>query len=199
MSDFKLLAGSDPASNPVGVMTEGIGKPLRKVELSTDGGEVSIVIETAILATSLVDQDPVGLGVPLQVTLGDAQVTDYFSLDAAGALTCLQTDEYTLRAKFTVGRENSSGESEIYTRGLINGVAVGDTSHTIIDNSRTEIPFDFEANGMLTVGDVVTFEIVRNNAGDNSGGLRVGVPTVTGWNTSPSVRLLISRFAAVST
>jgi len=198
MPYFKLLGGSDPVNDPVGTMTQGIGFPLRQVDQSALGGPVSVIIETAILAASEVDQDPTGLGVPLQVTLGDAQTTDYFDLDAAGNLTCLQTDEYTMRAKFTVGRESNTGESEIYTRGLINGVAVGHTSHTIIDNQRTEIPFDFEANGTLTAGDVVTFEIVRNTTGDDSGGLRVGVPAVAGWATSPSVRVLISRIAAVT-
>ncbi len=55
MPFFKLLGGSAPVNNPIGVMTEGIGYPLRQVDQSASGGSVSVIIETAILAASEVD------------------------------------------------------------------------------------------------------------------------------------------------
>ena len=196
---FKLLGGTDPVGQEIGAMTQGLGFPLRSVEPATSGGTVVVSVEDALIAESLADQDPVGLGVALQVTLGPAQTTAYFDVDALGNVTCLATDEYTLRAKFTIGRSGGGGESQIYTRLLVNGVPVGPSSHTIIDNARIEIPFDFEANGVLTAGDVLTFEIIRDTDGNNSGGLSAGIPDVAGWASSPSARLLLTRFVAVET
>ena len=41
------------------------------------------------------------------------------------------------------------------------------------------------------------FEIIRDTDGNNSGGLRAGLPNIS-WNPSPSALLIITRFAAVS-
>jgi hypothetical protein len=191
---FKLLGSTNPVSQSLGVMTQAIGFPLRDVE----GGETEVLFSTSLLAESLVDQSPTGLGVALQITLGDAQTTDDFDLDALGNITVLVTDEYALRAKFTIGRAGAAGESQLYTRLLINGTQAGASSHSIVDNSRIEIPFDFEANGFLTAGDILTFEIIRDTDGDDSGGLTAGIPDVVGWNPSPSARVLFSRSTAVS-
>ncbi len=196
---FKILGGTDPVIQSLGKMTEGIGFPLRDVEPTTAGGAVSIVIEDALSASSVLDQQPTALGVALQVEFGAAQSTPYFDLDALGNITCLVADEYSLRVKLTVGRRGgAAGVSQIYTRALVNGVALGNSSHTIIDNPDIEIPFDFEANGSLLAGDILTFEIIRDTDGNNSGGLFAGVPDV-GWNPSPSARLLLTRILAVET
>ena len=196
---FKLLGGTDPINQNLGNMTQGIGYPLRPVEPAVSGGDVSVLIENALTADSLLDQTPAGLGVPLQVTFGAPQTTTWFDLDALGNITCLVTDEYTLRAKLTVGRRGLPvAVSQIYTRLLVNGTQSGPSSHTIIDNPDIEIPFDYEGNGSLTAGDVLTFEIIRDTDGNDSGGLYAGNPDVVGWNPSPSARLLISRFVAVT-
>jgi hypothetical protein len=196
---FKILGGTAPVLQSLGVMTQGIGYPLRDVEPSASGGDVSILIESALVANSLVDQLPAGLGLPLQITWGGAQTTTWFDVDVLGNITCLVTDEYTLRAKISVGRRGApTGVSQIYTRMLINGVQAGPSSHSIIDNPDIEIPFDFETNGSLTQGDILTFEIIRDTDGNDSGGLYAGTPDVVGWNPSPSARLLLSRFVAVT-
>lgn len=41
MSDFKLYGGAPPASDPAGVMTQGIGFPLREVDLTASPGLIS--------------------------------------------------------------------------------------------------------------------------------------------------------------
>lgn len=196
---FKILGGTDAVGQSLGDMTQGLGFPLRAVEPATSGGAVTVVIEDALTANSYVDQDPAGLGIPLQMTIGDPQTTPYFDLDALGNITCLATDEYTLRLKIACGRSGGAGESQMYFRALVNGVPSGPSSHAIVDNARIEIPFDFEANGMLTAGDILTFEIIRDTDGNNSGGVRAGIPSVAGWASSPSVRALITRYVAVAT
>jgi hypothetical protein len=196
---FKILGSENPVNTSLGVMTQGLGFPLRDVEPSISGGDVTVVVESALTSASIIDQLPVGLGTALQVVFGDAQTTTWFDIDALGNITCLVADEYTLRVKFAVGRRGApSGLSQIYTRALINGVAQGPSSHAILDNPDVEIPFDYEGVGTLAVNDILTFEIIRDTDGDNSGGLYAGNPTVVGWADSPSANLTLSRFVAVT-
>jgi hypothetical protein len=157
----------------------------------------TIKVETAFESASVVDQNPTGLGVALQVTFGGALNTPYFSDDGLGNITCLASDEYTIRIRVGIGRENSETEAKIYLRALINGVSTPYTAVAIIDNSRIEIPATFESTVPLQANDVLTFEVIRDTDGDNSGGLRAGTPVVN-WNSSPSALLIITRFAAVS-
>lgn len=195
---FKLLGGTDPAIQSLGKMTQGLGYPLRDVEPSVTGGAVNVIAQNVLSAGSLVDQEPTGLGVALQISFGAAQTTTEFDLSAAGDIECLVADEYTIRCKFTAGRDGAAGESQLYVRGLVNGTQVGDSSHVIVDDQRIEIPFDIEFTLSLTAGDVVTFEIIRDTDGNDSGGLTAGNPEVAGWNGSPSARIQITRFLAVT-
>jgi hypothetical protein len=196
---FKLLGNTSPVNQTLGKMTQGLGFPLRDVEPSASGGDVTILVENALVTANITDQLPVGLGTALQVVFGAPQTTTWFDLDALGNITCLVADEYTVRLKFAVGRRGApAGVSQIYTRALINGVAQGFSSHAILDNPDVEIPFDFEGVGPLAVNDILTFEIIRDTDGNNSGGLYAGNPTVVGWNPSPSANLTISRFVAVT-
>lgn len=190
---FKLLSGVDPVSESLGNMTQGIGFPLRAVE----GGAATTLVIEALRAFSVVDQDPVGLGVSLQITFGAPQTTEWFDVDSAGNITCLVTDEYQVIGKFSVGRTGGVGESQIYIRGLINGTPVSWSVHAIVDNARIEMPITFMANITFTVGDVITFEVVRDTDGDDSGSLTAGNPSVVGWADSPSASLVLSRFSTV--
>ncbi len=158
----------------------------------------TIVIEQALQVASLDDQDPPGLGVAQQITFGPPTVTAQFGVDAAGAITCLVTDEYTFRLRLSVGRESNPGEAQLYFRALVNGTPIGYSAAAIIDNQRTEIPITFEGVANMTAGDVLTIEMIRDTDGNNSGGLRAGVPNVSGWNPSPSALVTVTRFAAAS-
>ncbi len=151
-------------------------------------------IETALESSSFIDQNPTGLGVDTQITFGSIDSTASWSITAEGAATCLFADSYTVKLKLTVGREGTPGESQIYSRLLINGVQVGDSSHVIIDNQRIEMPIVFESTIDFDIGDVLTFEIIRDTDGNDSGGLRAGIPDVS-WANSPSASLLLTRIA----
>jgi hypothetical protein len=157
----------------------------------------TVTVEEALRAASFVDQDPVGLGTALQVTLGAPQSTPFFSVDANGLITCLQGDEYTFDLNFGIGREGAAGESQIYIRTLVNGVQSGNSAVAIVDNARIEIPISFHGVLTLNTSDVLTIEIARDTDGDNSGGLRAGLPDI-GWNPAPSAQVVITRFVGVS-
>jgi len=199
MADFKILGGTDPVNQSLGVMTQGLGFPLRDVEPSTAGGPVNVVVERVLDANDFTDQEPSALGVPLQVTFGAAQSNAFFDLDALGNITVLSEDEFVWRARFVVGREGAGGESQIYIRSLVNGVQVGNSSHLIVDSPRVEIPVELEGVATLALNDVIAFQIVRDTDATNSGGLRAGNPSVAGWNPSPSARLTVDRYIAVQT
>ena len=140
-----------------------------------------------------------GLGVAMQIAFGPADASPEWSVDATGLFTCLVEDEYGFRLKITIGREGASGESQIYLRALLNGAQVGVSEHTIIDNSRIEIPQTIDTVGDFIAGDTLAFEIIRDTDGDNSGGLRAGIPDVVGWASSPSALLAITRTYAIQT
>ena len=168
-----------------------------QAETVTIASNAVIITETAINASSFEDQLPTGLGAALQLTFGAPQTNPNFTLDAAGNFTCLTTDEYTLFSKFVVGRRGSAaGVAQIYIRFLVNGTQVGNSSHTIIDDPDIEIPVSFTFTIGLTAGDVITFEIIRDTDGNNSGGVYAGNPEVP-WNPSPSCTVDFSRTLAV--
>lgn len=195
---FKILGGTDPVNQTLGQMTQGLGYPLRDVEPSVTGGEVTVKDEICLNAESFSDQAPTGLGVALQIEFGTAQTTPTFDLATDGTIECLVTDEYEMAMSFVVGRDGSAQEAQLYIRMLVNGVQLGSSRHAIIDSDRIEIPIEFNIQPALTAGDIITFEIIRDTDGNNSGGLTAGIPDVAGWNPSPSAFIQISRSLAVT-
>ena len=197
MAEFKLLGGTDAALTSLGKMTQGLGFPLHDVESSTSGGPVTIISENVLESSNFTDQGPTLIGVAYQVLFGGVSATPQWSMDAAGAATCLEADEYTIRLRTVVGRTGGAGEAQIYQRVLINGAQVGSSSQVIVDNDRIEIPLFYNQTISFNVNDVLTFEIIRDTDGNNSGGLTAGNPDVVGWNPGPSASLSLSRTRAV--
>lgn len=196
---FKILGSDDPVNQSLGVMTQGLGFPLRDVEPAVSGGDVSVVTEEVLLAESFLQQLPSGLGAALQVEFGSLQSDAFFTMEADGTLTCNTTGEYMVRLKFSVGRRGASGGlAQIYIRLLLNGTQRGSSLHTIIDNPDIEMPVIISSGIDLTAGDVLTFEIIRDTDGDDSGGLEPGEPDVVGWNDAPSAQVVITRTLAVT-
>ena len=194
--EFKLLGNTEPAAQSLGLMPQGIGFPDHDVEPAVSGW-VSIQVQEVLRAQSFVDQDPTGLGVALQLTLGAAQTTTEFDVDALGNVTCLVADEYQIGIKISTGRTGAGGISQIYARLLLNGVQAGNSTHTIVDNDRIEIPATYDVTTNLAVNDVLTFEIIRDTDGTDEGGIRAGIPDVVGWNSSPSIAVVMTRTVAL--
>lgn len=193
---FKLLGNTEPAAQSLGLMAQGIGFPDHDVEPAVNGW-VSIKTELALQAADFTNQNPTGLGVALQTTLGDAQTTTWFDVDALGNVTVLVAGEYQGDLKAETGREGAGQISQIYMRLLLNGVQFGNSTHTIADNNRIEIPATYTSTLTLAVNDVITIEIIRDTDGADEGGLRAGIPAVVGWNPSPSIQLRFNRLVAV--
>ena len=167
--------------------------------IPVSGTQSTVQVEQALSTASFIDQNPPGLGVEVQVLFGDpSESTPFFQVSGDGTITCLIADEYTFRLRFGIGREGGAGESQIYIRALINGTPVGNSVVAIIDNNRIEIPATFEGVLNLEVNDTITLEMIRDTDGNNSGGLRAGIPDVAGWASSPSALMTVTRFVAVT-
>lgn len=194
----KILGGTDPANNILFTMTEGIGKPLRPVDASTNGGNITVVQTLVMQASSFVTQQPGALDDPLQLTFGGAQATPEFDLNASGALTTLVTDEYQFRFLLNFGRQGQGTAAVMFARLLINGVAAGNSVWCRLDTDNIVIPATFQTVVAVTAGDVITAEIIRDSAGTSAGGVFTASPTLVGWADAASCQITIVRTEAVS-
>jgi hypothetical protein len=170
------------------------------VAVSSDvgsGDSVEIRTENVLRTANYTDQLPTGLGAALQIVFGGPQTTDYFDVDAGGNITCLVSGEYQCALKMSIGRRNTQGIAQIYTRVLLNGAQIFDSSHIILSSDDFEIPSNHFGTLPLTVNDVLTVEIIRDTDGVDSGGAYAGVPEVAGWNSSPSALAVIDRIYAI--
>ena len=188
---FKLLGSEEAVVSSLGNMTQGLGFPLRPVETFSP---LNIVTIEALRTFSIIDQLPTGLGVELQVVFGSPQTTEFWDIDAAGAMTCLVEDEYQLSVRFSIGRRGSAGGlAQIYLRMMIDGVQEGASAHVILESPDFEIPASFTLARSFLVDEVLTFEVIRDTDGVDEGGLLAGNPDVVGWNDSPSASISITR------
>jgi hypothetical protein len=164
-------------------------------ELEAELDSLYVLTEPAIDAASDLDQNPTGLGDAgkIQITFGPPQTTNDFDLDADGQFTTLVADEYYFQGKFEMGRDGQAGQSQLYLRALVNGVQFGYSTHLIVDSPKIEAPVSFTGYSALKVDDVITFELMRDSDGDDSGGLTVGISQEPSWTFSPSARALITR------
>lgn len=194
---FKILGGTDPVTQTLGQITQGLGFPLREVEPAVSGGAVTIRDEICLTAESFSVQEPATTGVALQVEFGAATATPQFDLAVDGTITALETDEYECAVTFVVGRSSPQGSAQIYVRALINGVQLGSSRHCILDDAAFEIPIEFNIQIDVQAGDLLTFEVIRDTDGADDGGLQPGLPDVP-WSPSPSAFIQISRSLAVT-
>lgn len=142
-------------------------------------------------------QTPVALDTPLQIEFGPAvnTPTDPAMLDAAGKLTINETGTYRIKISVAIGRTGGAGVSELFIRALVNGVGAGQTIHTKISSSDFYLPYSDEAWLTLPAGTEITYEVVRDSAGNNSGGLFQSTPTLAGWAKNPSAALRVERWS----
>ena len=146
-----------------------------------EGGH-SVVLQAS---SPLASQEPTALDTALQISYGVAQGSgsDPVMLSGLGAITFNTADKYIINFRAHYGRTGGAGTAVLLFRFLKNGIQVGDAFATKISDAETLVPWDsssfiFEAQA----GDVLTAEIVRDGAGNNSGGLFAVPATLGGWN-----------------
>ena len=160
--------------------------------VETDFG--STEINSVLVASELVSQSPTALDVPVPITFGAAQggPSDPVQIDAAGLTTFNLAGIYRVRVVLSISRVTAPGEAFFFFRGLFNGVQVGNPVSCIMTDDEMTIPLEFTFTGSISAATTMTFEMVRDSAGNNDGGLDARTSSV-GWGTSPSASLRIDK------
>lgn len=162
-------------------------------QINADLSAINVQVDEVARGESFITQEPAGTDVPLQLTFGAGSSTPEFNIDGAGNVTCLIAGQYQFRFRLLFGRTGAGGESLVYARALLNGVQVGSSVHSSLDDGNFNVPATFEGVLTLSVNDVLTVEIMRSSAGNNSGGVFTEPSPLAGWAASPSCLVQINR------
>lgn len=147
-----------------------------------------------LLASSTASsQQPTGTDTPLQVEFGVAQSTTDIDISAAGAITFKTAGKYIISPFFQYGRTGATGTSVLLNRYLVNGTQIGASLGANLDNANTLVPWSSSVQFTANTNDVMTIEIMRDSAGNDSGGLFAVTPTAAGWNSAPCASIQIYR------
>jgi hypothetical protein len=144
-------------------------------------------------------QEPTGLDLPLQIEFGGAQFTgsDPVMISTDGTVTINETGLYRFKVSLAVGRSGGSGTSQLFVRVLVGGVQAGQSIHFQLGNSDVYTPYSDEAWVTIPAGAELKYEIVRDSAGVDAGGLFSGDPTLPDWNSNPCAAIRIERLVNV--
>jgi len=113
----------------------------------------------------------------------------------ASILRINEAGTYRIKTAIQYGRDTSSGTALLNFRALINGVQAGRSINQKLHNSNTTSLITDEAWLTLPAGIDVTYEVIRDSGGINSGGLIAGETSgSTGWNLAPSCSLRVERW-----
>lgn len=188
------VAGSMPISNGDTTTT------FRKVNFADMGtkpvanGYIPILVGSSTAAS----QQPSATNTALQVEFGAAQSLTDVSLSAAGVLTINTAGYYLFDIFCRFGRTTSAGTAIMFHRIKKNGVQMLNSNSITLTDTAQVIPFSTTLVIQGVPGDTYTFEIMRDSAGINNGGLFQTVPSAGGWNNSPSSTAVISKLLPLS-
>lgn len=161
-----------------------------------------INIERLLDAESIApSQEPSGTGVAnaAQVEFGPPVNTplDPVSIDASGALFINESGTYRIKVALQFGRTGGAGTSELLFRVLLNGVQAGRSIHASVQNSNVTSYFENDTWIFLPAGTTLTFEVMRDASGNNSGGIYSFTPSVEAgsWSFSPSSVIRVERWS----
>ncbi len=169
---------------------------------SASGGGAYLRLERLVNGISLAtEQQPTGYGEAnsIQIEFGAAQntVSDPVQLLADGSVVFNEEGLYRLKITLIFGRLGGAGESELRFRAMINGVQAGQSIGAEIDSQRIEIPYSDEAWLNIPEGTVITYEVMRDSSGNDSGGLFQPVitnATAPNWNPTTCAAIRVERY-----
>ena len=166
----------------------------------TTGIVVDRVLEAVSLAAS---QEPAGLGIAnaINVEFGAAQFTgsDPVMIDVNGKVTFNVTGLYRVKSVFQFGRTGASGTSEILFRLLVDGAQLGRSVGVKLGNADDLRYIDIDNWFNVSAGTELITQIMRDNSGNNSGGIFQILPTDEGggtWGAVPCTIIRVERWAS---
>lgn len=148
------------------------------------------VLEGHSVATS---QEPTALDTPIQIEFGPLQSTTDVDLAADGTITINTDGIYIFKLIVQFGRTGVPGTSDIRFRALIAGSPIGRTEAIkLSDDAFIGRVFDY-GEVFLPAGTTLAYEMYRDSAGHNSGGLFQATSTLAGWASAPSASVIIQK------
>jgi len=143
------------------------------------------------------NQQPGATNTPLQIEFGPAQSLTDVTLSSTGLITFLTAGQYGLELFLRFGRTTAAGSVVMFNRVLKNGVQLfNSNSITLVDSAQT-IPFSATLMVSVAANDTFAFQIMRDSAGLNNGGLFQTTPSAAGWNLSPTASIAINKFKGI--
>ena len=171
--------------------------------ISNFNSTTDIIVDRVLEAVSLAtNQEPTGLGIAnsINIEFGAAQFTssDPVMIDVNGLVTFNATGMYRVKSVFQFGRTGGAGTSELLFRLLVNGVQLGRSVGAKLGNSNDLQYIDIDNWFNVPAGTTLVTQIMRDNSGNNSGGIFQTIPTDEGagtWSMVPCTVLRIERWA----
>lgn len=145
-------------------------------------------------AYSSINQNPTAVNTPLQVVFGTPQTTPNVSISATGVVTFHTPGNYMMDIFLRFGRTTATGNAVILNRILKNGSQILNSNGVFMSAAAQTTAFSAAIPMVMSAGDTLTMEIVRDGAGANDGGLLIISPTIGGWSIVPSATLVINKF-----
>ena len=172
--------------------------------IPTFNATTDIIVDRVLEAVSLAaSQEPTGLGIAnaIQVEFGAAQftVSEPVMIDVDGLVTFNVAGMYRVKSVFQFGRTGASGTSELLFRLVIDGAQLGRSVGVKLGNADDLSYIDIDNWFNVPANTTLTTEIMRDNIGNNSGGIFKTTPTDEGagtWGDVPCTVLRIERWAS---
>jgi hypothetical protein len=203
LNDNELFVFLDGKKNSAGkIKLPAVTAPFRPGGEGGGGSTTPAVLSgrEVLRGTSEIDQNPVAVDTPINVTFGAAQggPSDSVSLTAGGVLQFNEEGLYWIRVSVQYGREGSSGTSWLYFRTLssldgINFFQTGRTALVKLENANADITAQNVIMSEPISGLYAKVELMRGSEGNNSGGLLVETPAEGSWGIAPSAEISIRK------
>lgn len=150
-------------------------------------------------------QQPSSLNTPLELQFGTVQGTGSDPIqtlaNVGSEASILQINEsglYRIKTAIQYGRLTGAQVAILNFRALVNGVQAGRSINQRLETSNQTSLFTDEAWLYLPAGIQITYQVIRDSNGNNSGGLIAGETSgSTGWNHAPTMSLRVERFVRV--
>ena len=170
-----------------------------------DNIESNMIIERVYDGvSSLTAQEPSGIDIPIFIQFGAVQGTPSDPVQTlaqggdteASILRINQAGTYRIKIQAAIGRTGSANTSIINLRALINGTQAGRSVQLKFSSATTTSDFIDEAWLTLPAGVDITYQLIRDTASHDSGGLLSGTVGNAGWNASTSAALRVERWVS---
>lgn len=195
-SSSLFVLGTLSSSNGVGTD----GQLLSSTETGTewiDPAAIPSLYTILVLDTSYaIPQNPPTVDTPLTVkfstgTVGSINDPVMYNVGSPDVITFNEEGSYIINAFGNVYRSTNGGVAHLKFRALVNGVEAGYVKSINIDQNTFEIPYEITIPIYVNAGTTLKFEIMRDSAGVDDGGLNRDTVSLAGWGNTPSAYIQI--------